>query len=388
MRNALRDLEKPGFPAEHVGLAYAQWAPTAEDGKVPDNQRTGWLNSLAAARVPSDYRNFFDLWKGSFDKSGDRTFELLLASRLLVGHGNASATDVGLTVHHTWGVPMVPGPTLKGLLAHYVDAVHGPGNPDRNPWEQEAQELARVDFQGVVWHGRRIHRGPGRIYRLLFGAPDAEEDPAMLEHGLEAGASAGIVVFHDALYVPGSAPDDTPFAVDVLTVHQKRYYDTSGKFWPNDYDDPNPVAFLTVRPGTRMLFALSGPSGWTELAERLLRDALEKWGVGGKTSSGYGRFIQLDQSPLGLSLPAKAAGIASSARHQRGDRVSVTRIEDPKGKMKFRADDGLLCHFAGEEPPRVEVGQSLEVWIANVSLQSYTITLREPKSLQESKKRK
>lgn len=388
MRDVLRDLGRPGFPAEHVGLAYAQWAPTAGDGKVPDDQRTGWLNWLAAARVPPDYQDFFAVWKASFQKTGDRTFELFLASRLLVGHGNASATDVGLTVHHTWGVPMVPGTALKGLLAHYVDAVYGPDNPDRNPWEQEAQELARVDFQGVVWHGRRIHRGPGRNYRRLFGAPDAEKDPAMLERGLDAGASAGLVMFHDALYVPGSSPDDKPFAVDVLTVHQKRYYDNSGRYWPTDYDDPNPVAFLSVRPGIRMLFALSGPSDWTELAERLLRDALEKWGVGGKTSSGYGGFIQPDQSGHALSLPAKTAEITASPRHQRGDRVSVTRIGDPKGKMKFRAEDGLLCHFAGEEPPRVEVGQSVEVWIANVSPQSYTITLREPKTSQEGKKRK
>jgi hypothetical protein len=56
-------------------------------------------------------------------------------------------------------------------------------------------------------------------------------------------------------------------------------------------------------------------------------------------------------------------------------------VEDPsgKGKVKFRADDGFPGHFAGEEPPVAAVGQNVEVWIANVSRQGYTLTLRPPK---------
>lgn len=110
----------------------------------------------------------------------------------------------------------------------------------------------------------------------------------MRENGFEVGATAGVVTFHDALYVPGSLADNKPFAADVLTVHQKGYYDSSGQSAPNDYDSPNPVAFLTVRPKCRLLLALSGPSEWTGLAGQLLADALKSWGVGGKTAAGYG----------------------------------------------------------------------------------------------------
>jgi hypothetical protein len=140
----------------------------------------------------------------------------------------------------------------------------------------------------VTWNRRRIERGPGAVYRALFGAPDARDDATMREHGFEAGATAGLVTFHDALYVPGSLADNKPFAADVLTVHQKGYYDSSGQSAPNDYDSPNPVAFLTVRPKCRLLLVLSGPSEWTELAAQLLADALKNWGVGGKTAAGYG----------------------------------------------------------------------------------------------------
>jgi len=294
MRLALQNVGTP----EHVALAYDAWAPVGGDGKVPvddkepqrkpQDTRTKWLSNLEDIKVSDDYARSFERWKASFSAAGDRLAELTLASRLLIGHGNASAIDVGLTVHHTWGVPVIPGSALKGLVAHYVDATYGPADASKNPWEQQGDERVRVGYQGVTWNHRRIERGPGAIYRALFGAPDARDDATMREHGFDAGATAGLITFHDALYVPGSARDDKPFATDVLTVHQKGYYDSSGQSAPNDYDSPNPVAFLTVRPKCRLLLALSGPSEWTELAAQLLADALEKWGVGGKTAAGYG----------------------------------------------------------------------------------------------------
>lgn len=288
MRQVLRDSIGREVP-DHLGLAYDAWAPTeVVDGKVSDDNRRPWLEKLAELAVSPDYARSFERWKASFSNAGDRLAELTLASRLLIGHGNASAIDVGLTVHHTWGVPVIPGSALKGLVAHYVDATYGPTESGKKPWEQQGDERVRADYQGVTWNRRRIERGPGAVYRALFGAPDARDDAKMREQGFEAGATAGLVTFHDALYVPGSLADNKPFAADVLTVHQKGYYDSSGQNLPNDYDSPNPVAFLTVRPKCRLLLTLSGPSDWTELAARLLADALKNWGVGGKTAAGYG----------------------------------------------------------------------------------------------------
>ncbi len=374
MRQILPNKQVP----EHFGLAYEVWAPVGKDGKVPDDKRAAWLGQVADMAIASDYARSYARWKASFSAPGDRTFELKLTSRLLLGHGNASATDVGLTVHHTWGVPVIPGSAIKGLLAHYVSAVFGPSDPQVLPWEQTGDEQARAEYQGVRWQGRRIKRGPGAVYRALFGAPDADEDHLFRERGFDAGAVAGLVIFHDALYVPQSAQDDKPFALDVLTVHQKPYYDALGHQWPNDYASPNPVSFLTVRPGTRFLLALSGPADWTELAESLLVDALREWGVGGKTSAGYGRLVRPGNDS---SKPAHATQAGSSKpRYQRGDQVTVTRVEAPggKGKTKFQADDGLLGQFVGESPPDIPIGETIEVWIANVNQGNYTFTRKPP----------
>lgn len=284
LRNVLRNLGTP----EHAGLAYEVWADgEADTGKLADDRLDGWLESLDAIRVSADYAKAFERWKERFADGRSQLAEMTLASRLLVGHGNTSATDVGLILHRTWGVPMIPGSALKGLLAHYLETVYGPEVGGRAPDDPGLldDEKGRARFQGVTWRDRRIVFGPGEVYGALFRSPDAEGDNGM---GC-AGAVRGGVVFHDALYVPASVADDKPLASDVLTVHQKCYYDRGGGVPPSDYDSPNPVRFLTVRPGTRFLIALTGPGDWTSFALDLLKRALMEWGVGGKTSLGYGR---------------------------------------------------------------------------------------------------
>ncbi|NJM90823.1 MAG: type III-B CRISPR module RAMP protein Cmr6 [Myxococcales bacterium] len=335
MRQALHEVGTP----DHVALAYDAWAPTeVADGKVSDDNRRPWLEKLAELAVSPDYARSFERWKGSFSATGDRLAELTLASRLLIGHGNASAIDVGLTVHHTWGVPLIPGSALKGLVAHYVDATYGPTDASQKPWEQQGDEEVRTKYQGVTWNLRRIERGPGAVYRALFGAPDARDDATMREHKLEAGATVGLVTFHDALYVPSSCADNKPFAADVLTVHQKCYYNSSGESAPNDYDDPNPVAFLTARPKCRLLLALSGPSEWTEFAAQLLADALKNWGIGGKTAAGYGiGTVGVWKQPEPRRSKAKQA-IADLERHDqdavKGDIEKWLRGEAVTGPMR------------------------------------------------------
>lgn len=284
MRTFLRDALGSQVP-DHLGLAYSgRWAPVDRaKGKVPDDQRGPWLRRLAEATVPPDYQHAYERWRRSLERDGSRAVEVALLTRLLPGHGNSSPTEVGLTVHHTWGVPIIPGSALKGLLNHYVDAVYGP-DPERH----DPEDAARAQrFRGVTYEGRRIVRGPGEIHRALFGAPALDRDGQDDE---DPEGRRGEVIFQDAWYIP-AGQGDRPYAEDVLTVHQKRYYDSQGRQGgPNDHDAPTPISFLTVRPEAQFLLALSGEREWTALAFDLLRDALIEWGVGGKTAAGYGRI--------------------------------------------------------------------------------------------------
>ena len=285
----------------HVGLAYTTLAPVGPDGKVPDGEKVGqrgaWLEDLAIVPVAEDYRAYLDAWIDSFRGTTCRLFRLTLDRRLLIGHGNTSGSDVGLTVHHTWGTPLIPGSALKGITAHHVAESYG------RPLDAAVAAPPRELWRGVTWKGRSVARGPGPSYRGLFGAPDAEDDVTGA-----AGATRGFVVFHDAQYL-GVAdrlvrdelspnPERTcPFDRDVLTVHQSTYYNGHGAIDPSDHDDPNPVGFLTVSPRVQFVVALEGPADWTALAHRLLGEALASRGVGGKSTSGYGRGTLVEVQP-------------------------------------------------------------------------------------------
>ncbi|WP_181198220.1 type III-B CRISPR module RAMP protein Cmr6 [Enhygromyxa salina] len=277
----------------NFGLAHDHLLMFASDDVRNPEMKNKWLEQLERTQISPEYSDFFRRWRATLDGPSTRRQTCEAASRLFVGHGNPSGSEVGLTVHHTWGAPVIPGSALKGLLAHRVTTLYGAQSGDEDP--------ERERWRGVTWNKNRITRGPGDLYRVLFGAPDAEDADET------SGACAGSVIFHDALYVPRAGEKDHPFARDVLTVHQKSYYDSCGASAPNDYDDPNPVGFLNVKPGARFLLALSGPADWTELAMQLLLEALEDWGVGGKTSLGYGRLLAVDEHAASASVATKAS---------------------------------------------------------------------------------
>jgi CRISPR-associated protein Cmr6 len=359
MRTILKDTLGKTLP-DHVGLAYDRYAPL-EDGKIPDNKRDAWLRDIASIALPVDYKFAYERWKNTWTTGhrNARAVIVRLASRLLVGHGHSSPTEVGLTLHPTWGVPMIPGSALKGLLNHYIDAVYGPGDISSHPAHESIPEhlRERARYRGVKWdsRGRVPLHGPGEFHRALFGAPAAQSDP---QYASTSGETIGEVVFHDALYVPRSIADDRPLAVDVLTVHQKNYYNNQGRRGgPTDYDEPNPVSFLTVKPGAQFLLALGGNPDWAEFALRELLDALAEWGVGGKTAAGYGRIDRDAVVPVtGAALPSRSRGAMEDFKRwleRTSEMAQRERLEDFRKEWSSKRGE-----FSVEE--RKAIGDALK----------------------------
>lgn len=198
---------------------------------------------LRAARSLAERRG--DAWEC-------RVVTLTPMWRLVVGHGEDSVHESSLTMSQTYGVPVIPGSALKGLAA----AV--------------ARKAGDTDVT------------------RLFGSP-RPEDP-----GTEA--ARGSVVIFDAL--PVEAPK---VVVDVLTPHVKPYYDQAAKTGeptaaPAEYHNPVPVRFLAVQ-GTEFRTMLAGPAGDAERVWYLLRDGLDEYGIGGKTSAGYGYCTAASEVP-------------------------------------------------------------------------------------------
>jgi CRISPR-associated protein Cmr6 len=196
------------------------------------------------------------------------------AGRLIIGLGAGSVLETGLTLNHVYGTPIIPGSALKGLAAHYCSTVWGASDPPfKGPDRDDFGTLPRVKAQlGQVQEGR--------YYDFMFGATE----------------EAGFLTFHDAWITPDSLSGS--LARDVMTPHHGDYYmkkmQDGRQSAPGDFDDPNPVTFLSVRGEFEVRVSCEGDANdsqkkkWESFALRLAGQALQNWGIGGKTSSGYG----------------------------------------------------------------------------------------------------
>lgn len=210
--------------------------------------------------MPDAYRRFFNRWQTALAQNKTIVVkEARVQGRLSIGLGGESVIETAITLHHTYGVPYIPGSALKGLAANYA----------RN-------KLGEKD-----WNAK------SDAYETLFG--DTK--------------SAGYVTFFDALYVPGSGHNDHVLWPDVVTVHHPNYY--QGNEPPADWDSPTPVPFLSATGS--YLLALGGPADWVEAAFEILALALAEEGVGAKTSSGYGRMAITGMTDARASLQPGAA---------------------------------------------------------------------------------
>lgn len=350
MRNGLPTIKgRSAQPTScHAGLAYDVYVHTdPETHKLPEGAQHDILAKVAEIPLPVGYDQAYERLQRSFTRDPHcRSAELISAGRLLVGHGNAAPTEIGLTLHPTWGTPYIPGSALKGLCAHYVETVYG----------------ADPAWRGVTWDGNRVAAPAGALYREMFGSPDVD--------GYKGQMLQGAVVFHDALCrysslggpkVAGGRRFTQLLQPDVLTPHQSTYYRAQGVgAWPNDYDDPIPVNFLSVAPHVPFLFAVSGPEGWVDWAFRWLDEALTEWGVGGKTVAGYGRFFALDETEPGKAqaeAPAPPSAKAAPAAPLSPDEERAQAIFDGEGgeinrvkRERLTAEKGRII---AEEPEAV-----------------------------------
>lgn len=272
-------IEPTSVQPDHFGLAYQVWAPTGPDGELPKGEDAVdvWFDTLQGNRAPPDYSVAFERWCNSFTHGHHTIFQMVTRSRVLVGHGDPAPTEIGIAVHHTWGVPIVPGSALKGLLAHYIHTCYGPdkGNAGQSQVEDEEQRLL---WASAAYQQNRLVTPPGAHYTKVFGRSAVDS----------LSARRGKVTIHDGLWIPS---DEPIWNRDVLMPHHRSYYRQPDDNWPNDHDEPNPVPFITVNAGARFLMAISCPDVRVrELVARCLEEALSSWGIGAKTAAGYGRL--------------------------------------------------------------------------------------------------
>lgn len=277
---------------EHAGLLLTRFSSNeaiAREATAHDRftlERDVWLKQIVrqityqSDTVRGLVGGMYERWFATTE--GGCRFALIARERLVVGLGAKGALEMGITLHHTTGLPYIPGSALKGLARSYalltLAAEHNVSLDD----------VENFDKRLISGHlDEKVKAAPR--YREIFGQTVEQK------YGIHDSA-AGAVIFYDAvLYdVPDNVPERRLFTLDVMTPHFPKYYRSSGGQPPNDADGPNPVTFLTVNAGLIFAFAVGLRRGGSDealkQARKWLRAGLQEMGIGAKTAAGYGVF--------------------------------------------------------------------------------------------------
>jgi CRISPR-associated protein Cmr6 len=334
---------------ENAGLLRDRFLRVAVKDKKnhPDARRDLFeAMRLAIAQSKDTYTAAYDRQEPALKDIKSKGF-FRTAGRMVIGLGGENVLETGLTLNHTYGTPMIQGTALKGLASHYCDQAWGAAD-------------------------ERFKR-EGEYHQAIFGTTD----------------DSGHIIFHDAWITPESL--EGSLQPDVMTPHHGDYYSEKGA--PTDFDDPNPVTFLSIVGTFQVAVScdVPGPDGdeWAKRVFELLSDALRTWGIGGKTNAGYGQLVLEERDERGVQSSIGAESKSTSLsdgfelqkpqkpipptvkklKYKKGDTVEVTKVADPKekrGASYFVADDGIGGLVVLGTPPSIDIGHKTRLEINGV----------------------
>ncbi len=169
----------------------------------------------------------------------------------ITGMGIEHPLENGFAFLNPYGLPYLPGSSIKGVLLRAACELRGMEETDgwNDEWIQE-----------------------------LFGSADRR----------------GALIFQDC--VP-QLPAASGMSLDIMTPHYGKYY--QGEETPHDAGSPTPIPFITVPPDSKFVFHITltphllrsdqlCKGGWQEPIKKAFDHAFDWIGFGAKTSVGYG----------------------------------------------------------------------------------------------------
>ncbi|WP_172838418.1 type III-B CRISPR module RAMP protein Cmr6 [Thermocrinis minervae] len=209
-----------------------------------------------------------------------RKFTLKAGYRLAIGLGNPSFIENGFAFYPTYGIPYIPGSSLKGITRNlFILIVSEHLNRDAKSVEEDLMN-EKFDNSKVPLYLFEDNFGEWELqetFNVLFGTKNRE----------------GKVIFFDAF--PKSLTLDD-IEIDIMNPHYQPYYTNPKEKPPIDCYNPVPIHYMVLKEGVEFEFVLGVANDtdprYLELAERLLKAVLKSFGVGAKRRKGYGWFIE------------------------------------------------------------------------------------------------
>lgn len=214
-------------------------------------------------------------------------FPLELQDSLLCGSGLSHLTEVGMSFMNPYGIPYIPGSSIKGIL------------------RDAAQMLAYDKTDSLTYDD------VNDLFGIVGGSKEDENEASRMGH----------LQFLDSL------PQEFLLDIDILTPHHKSYFQDNG--YPHDEENPIPIPYLVVQKGAKFKLAILHDhrnSSKQEIAcskkvQRIVEYAIEHMGFGAKTSIGYG-WMKIDEKKMQADQ-AKAAEAEVKRRQQEADQAKA-----------------------------------------------------------------
>lgn len=348
MRNDLASLKGNLGNCHHPGLLMDRFYPGnegREEGQAKTQHFQKLIQSSQKPEVFNLYKAAFERWKENLPTSPKKDGNLETSGRMVIGLGKASVLEIGIHLHHHLGFPFIPGSSIKGICAHYCSKVWGSGN--------EA-------FKSTTNKDKKIS---GEHHLFLFGDT----------------SQAGAIRFEDTWWVPPDQPQ-SPFHMDIITPHHKDWQD-EGKAAPTDFDSPTPVSFLSFSGKFHFCITWQGPEPvndseksnidqWLSLAWKLLTESLAEQGVGGKTSSGFGKFKKTTIATFAPKKPYNGEKFVCTVEK---------RMEKKRFKLKTFGIENVNIYLQGNQVPNnLPPGSEVTVQMVNAGKDTWIVGWVEP----------
>lgn len=267
MRNHLRDLIAPqgrlsgSLKSAHAGLLMQRGLSVWDSGESKECKQNliERVSKISASKL---YELAYERWlTHSQDEKRFAFTAAKINGRLYTGLSSATALETGLTTHHTYGMPMLAGSSVKGAVAAFAERIGLPEN----------------------------------IRQVLFGDED----------------NAGALIWHDAWWIPKSGK---PFVGEIVTTHHQDYYNGKQAV-ADEMESPIPNQQIACQ-GSFYFVVECGEDGeaWANFANNLLFQMLQNQGMGSKTASGYGYF-ECDEQQM-RSIKEKKEQLAAEKERQ------------------------------------------------------------------------
>jgi CRISPR-associated protein Cmr6 len=312
----------------HPGLQISKFVEWRHESKEPKPDRAAFQKACAALAKLSELVRAWRARRTNWLRVlGERARTLIVEAKTPCVLWLAAPTplELGFCLHHTYGLPYLPGTGLKGLA-------------------RAAMRRSILGVTQVEWANASTDELAGLTAKRK-DEPKEQPDPEtpikeLFGEGGDKGW-AGKVDFLDGIPLEAGCLEQ-----EVMSPHHASYYQGESQF-PHDCEDPIPLPFLRIKPGARFEIALvaRGNLG-DEDAKSALRDAekyllqgLEEMGLGAKTSSGYGLFQRA--ASASVSSTREQAGRESAPPEKKTvNGAVIERFDRNEDRIVFKAPDG------------------------------------------------